>query len=496
VVLMKNSQRIQLSPQTKMTKKLFKYTWNFLLVLSVLYMISHITDALYYYNAGSLDSKDWNEVNSLEKVMKLPDEKNKLAKVVLQILKEDKIPQAEIWALAIAKYTPSDNLGYIALVLAQIRRESHFNTFDLEWLYDRIVPDVLHEMGFVTNHINTIGPMQINRNQLLKLLQQSNEKVKLPSGPNFYKLTSSIEYGVKYSIYYLDQIVVKYIKDRKIYGSLDYPGQMGLALDNELNQVPIKDKKIFQLRQATAAYQKMLSDLLGSPLSLDGYPGKKTVKASNRYILQFFPNQQELLIESINQFSNIKSAKVFQENFCFQTIAQRWADVYGSIPKLSIYPRISYDPRLVYIMTDFNIGNNTCKVAAMQYQLQILLNDPNLVADGKLGTKTMTAMSTFIQKRKMNEKRKGQFLELIKTKKKGLWLRQQVQQMIIKDWKQKFAVLPATALSPNIHNKYYNQQKQSLKTISTIDYISTSVQFFENYYLRINRKYSELTEKK
>jgi peptidoglycan hydrolase-like protein with peptidoglycan-binding domain len=147
-------------------------------------------------------------------------------------------------------------------------------------------------------------------------------------------------------------------------------------------------------------------------------------------------------------------------------------------------------------MTDFNIGNNTCKVAAMQYQLQILLNDPNLVADGKLGTKTMTAMSTFIQKRKMNEKRKGQFLELIKTKKKGLWLRQQVQQMIIKDWKQKFAVLPATALSPNIHNKYYNQQKQSLKTISTIDYISTSVQFFENYYLRINRKYSELTEKK
>nr|MCU0862341.1 hypothetical protein [Planctomycetota bacterium] len=95
-----------------------------------------------------------------------------LVSALTRVLDEDGVPQAERWASAIVRSSPTDDLGYLALVTAQIRRESRFLAPDLEWLYQQLVPDLVHDLG-VTDPLRTIGPMQVQRWRLQDHFEQA-----------------------------------------------------------------------------------------------------------------------------------------------------------------------------------------------------------------------------------------------------------------------------------------------------------------------------------
>ena len=115
-----------------------------LVVTSLAYTLSHAIDFVYYSAFTRAETTVRISSDSLES---LGRERATLLAAVAAVLRDDGVPEADRWAQAIVRHSPSSEVTYIALVVAQIRRESNFHARDLEWLYDGVVPDVAHELG-------------------------------------------------------------------------------------------------------------------------------------------------------------------------------------------------------------------------------------------------------------------------------------------------------------------------------------------------------------
>ena len=467
-----------------------RWPWRIVYLACILYTLSHLADVLYYWSGTSFTTRMAHGESALKQILDLPPNRLRLAAVISDILHEDGIVEAKIWSLAIARHVPTDEPGYVALVMAQIRRESRFNAPDLEWLYDHLVPDLLHDKDIVKNRVNTVGPMQINRNQLLALMHKRNENktVTIAEGPAFTKLVSDIDLGVKYAVIYLDEIVLDYIPNRKLYGWYDYIGHQGMFLKNEVNQPPTSDRELFHLYETVAAYQKMLSDLSHKPLALDGMLGNRTLQSARSFAMRLPSEDRKRMLEALSdEYSGIEDVETMLKDDSFRLVCKYWQQVYGRTPSFAIYPRISHDPRLIFILADFNIGKSSCRIAVMQQMLNVLYKK-ELQVDGKYKSMTLASIRDYILKSSIAEDRRNDFLSLIDQKRKLGWVRSEVTAMLSYEWQELTGEKAPNALCPQLYTKYINQQKKAIERISTREYVSGSVWFFENYYVRLHQK--------
>jgi hypothetical protein len=195
-----------------------------------------------------------------------------LVSALVRVLAEDGVADAERWATAIVRASPTDDLGYLALVTAQIRRESHFLAPDLEWLYQRLVPDLVHELG-VTDPLRTLGPMQVQRWRLQDHFEQALGREL--DAHSVKELAVDVEQGVAACVAVLDRLVVAHVPDRRLRGWIDTVGPAGLLPDpivlarDWLGTLPGE-------RADEALRQKLLGDLTAEPLALDGVRGAHT----------------------------------------------------------------------------------------------------------------------------------------------------------------------------------------------------------------------------
>ena len=107
---------------------------------------------------GYEEAMNWGMITYQLPLAVYPDTYNGqplMVAALASILREDAVQESDRWAQAIVRYAPSCEVTYIALVAAQIRRESNFHARDLEWLYDGVIPDVAHELG-VDDHVRTL----------------------------------------------------------------------------------------------------------------------------------------------------------------------------------------------------------------------------------------------------------------------------------------------------------------------------------------------------
>ncbi|MFT7617116.1 MAG: hypothetical protein ACI97A_000750 [Planctomycetota bacterium] len=489
--MLRDGSSLKSKPKTKSTSLSWRgysrvglrTTWRLICIVCVLYTFAHVADALYYWSYTPLSARVFQDEASLSQVLEIDPGRAPLVASIAEVLSEDKIPEAELWAAAIGRHIPTDDVGYASLVMAQIRRESHFNAPDLEWLYDHVVPDLLHDSGLVRNQVNTVGPMQINRNQLLRLMRKNGEDIDYPEGPAFSKLVTEIDTGVRYAVQYLDKIVLDYIPARQIGGWSDFVGHRGYGLEGEVNQPIPSDMAEFRDRERIASYQKMVSDLAGSPLVLDGVIGDNTYRVSKQLALNWPKMKRQEMLAAL-AFGDDQRR---MSDTCFDLVAQRWQSVFGSEVRRVLYPRISHDPRLVFILADFNAGVGSCRIAALQQMLNVL-HQANLDVDGKYGPNTLAAIRSYVTDAQIAATQKRGFLRLIESQSKLNWVRAAVTKRLQQEWQDRFGMQPPLELCPEIWTEHFNQQKRRIQRLSTWDYVSASTRFFENYHLRLRQK--------
>ncbi len=398
---------------------------------------------------------------------------------ITQILIEDRIPDAKGWAHAIVQYSPTSDPGYLALVIAQIRRESHFNAPDLEWLFDKIVPESVHNMG-LPDPVSTIGPMQIKKGHLQNITNQ-------PDQGQLKKDSCDIDRGVQAAVLFLDNIIKDYYPSRQIKGWASLRGRRGYTVTDQINYLHSWDEKEFVDRQHKASFQKMLSDLTESPLVLDGVTGDKTIKVCRKFSTILPPDDQRKFTESLEHELTILKAADFLESFSYQTVKAEWESVFG-LSRDMIFPRLSHDPKLVFIFADYNVRKYASRLAAIQYMIAELL-EIELKTDGIYGPETRAALNKFVGTLDMKPEVKKDFIKLIeKPGTKRTWLISRIQYHASKQWTNKHHSNPPFAIIPNINTHRITQKIKRLPRMHVKDYVIGSCTFFEDYYARLNRK--------
>ena len=375
-----------------------------------------------------------------------------LVSALTRVLDEDGVAEAERWATAIVLASPTDDLGYLALVTAQIRRESRFLAPDLEWLYQRLVPDLVHELG-VADPLRTIGPMQVQRWRLQDHFEQVQGRAL--DAHTVKELAVDIESGVAACVAVLDRIVVDYVPDRRLRGWIHTAGPAGLQPD-----VPVLARDFTgQLppeRAFEALRQKLLADLAAAPLALDGVPGERT---------------QQLLASRPDLAAAVP-------------LRARWQQRYGGAPPNTLRPRITHDPRVAFVLADFHSGAGASRTAAIQALCNDLLGS-SVAVDGKWGPRTRSEVARLLGIAVDDEARRLDYCELLTTGHKTAWLREQVLAMARAAWRQRHGSDAPDALVPDLWFDSASQALKGLGRISVEGYVAGSAAFFEDYLRRL-----------
>ena len=373
-----------------------------------------------------------------------------LVSALCRILDEDGVPEPERWANAIVLASPTQDLGYLALVTAQIRRESKFLVPDLEWLFRQLVPELVHELG-VPDPIHTIGPMQVQRWRLQQLFERARGE-RLDVG-EVESMACDLETGVAACVAVLDRIVVDYLPDRRVRGWVDAVGPEGLL------PAAVTTARDFQAaspeRRRLALRQKLLSDLTATPLALDGIAGSDT--------------------EALLQRSGYRDDADLRSS---------WQVSFATVPPDGIAPRIAHQPQLAFALADFNAGPGSCRTAALQALLDDLLGS-GLRCDGKLGPLTRAAMRQLFAEQVGDEARRQQLLDLLDHGHKPVWVREQALALAQELWRARHGQEPPAALVPDLWFGGTAQQLKGIGRISVEGYVAGSVAFFEDYLRRL-----------
>lgn len=375
-----------------------------------------------------------------------------LVSALSRILDEDGVPEAERWATAIVRSAPTGDLGYLALVTAQIRRESHFLAPDLEWLYQGLVPDLVHELG-VTDPIRTLGPMQVQSWRLADFF--ANARGEQLDAHSVKALAADIETGVAACVAVLDRIVVEYAPDRRLRGWAYSVGEAGLNPDHIVLARDFTGT-VAPERRSEALRQKLLSDLTASPLALDGLPGERT---------------QALLLRH-------------PDLVAVPELRARWRARFGRIAPAAIAPRIAHDPGLAFVLADFHSGPGSSRTAA----LQALLNDlfaTQLACDGKWGPSTRAEVWHLLAHCVPEEPQRLEFVDLLASGHKMPWVRDQFLAMARQLWRERHGSEAPAALVPDLWFSGLAQDLKGLGRISVEGYVAGSVAFYEDYLRRL-----------
>lgn len=437
--------------------------WVVLSLMSILFMVFHFWDGFYYLMHSSTEVKEdlSIELTASQKVS---------LRALTDILTEDKVLDPEKWALAIIKHSPSSNAAYLALIAGQIRRESKFNTPDLEWLYDRIIPDSLHQTG-LEDKVTTVGVLQIKKEHLRKIMKEEDS--------HYIKTKAySIDTGVAAAIKYLDLLIKDHFPNRNLKGWATLYGRQGWNIIGQQNRdIPFEENMFYK-----AAFQKMISDLIHKPLILDGIIGNRTLKGAALFGNSLSPQFQDKFIESIAM--DLSENEYFQDTHCYKKVKDQWSAVYGDVQG-GIFPRITHDPLVAFIFADFNVGRFACKISAMQFMINTLL-DCNLNTDGILGPATKDKMLEFLKDIiSVDDELYQDYEELLYQNKKRNWVISQFYSMISKEWTKKTGKTPISGLIPNLETYKWTQKVKNIPSMSVADYASGSSHFYEDYLNRL-----------
>lgn len=376
-----------------------------------------------------------------------------LVSALTRVLVEDGVGEAERWATAIVKTAPTDDVGYLALVTAQIRRESGFLARDLEWLYSRVVPQLVHELG-VNDPIRTVGPMQVQRWRLATFFERALGRE--VTAAELKQLAYDVEAGVAACVAVLDRIVVEHFPDRRIRGHRDFAGPAGFSVYPAITLARDFRGHLEPLRGRIALHQKLLSDLTARPLAIDGIAGEDTLRAFDEH----------------SQYSTLELASA------------AWTARFGVAPPAELAPRITHDPRLAFVFADFNAGTGASRVAALQ-ALLIELTGIELACDGKLGPETRLAMRALFERCEPDEERRREFVQLVNAGHKPEWVADRAFELARKTWALENDYEAPTALVPDLWFDGFTQSVKGLGRISVEGYVAGSEAFFEDYLRRL-----------
>jgi hypothetical protein len=196
-------------------------------------------------------------------------------------------------------------------------------------------------------------------------------------------------------------------------------------------------------------------------------------------------SNQPHFLEALDGIPEITTAEQLRKDLVFRTIAKAWQRRFELLPPDRIFPRISYDPRLSFVFADFNSGKGSCRLAATQALMAIVLAT-EVEADGKMGPQTRAAMADLFDKFVIDESRKKEFQELLRTKNKPVWVSTQARSLAQKVYRANTGMVPPNHLVPNLwHGRLRQQMKGGSRLVSVEGYVSGSVSFFEDYYLRL-----------
>lgn len=381
----------------------------------------------------------------------LSTEQQPLVSALCRMLTEDGVPLAERWACAIVRAAPTTDLGYLALVTAQIRRESRFLAPDLEWLYQSVVPELVHDLG-VADPIHTLGPMQVQRWRLQDYFEQATGR-HLDAG-DVRDLALDIETGVAACLAVLDPIVREYLPDRRVRGWVNQIGPAGL-----LGEVDVLASEHFgghAERRTEALRQKLLSDLTGAPLALDGVRG-----AATEDLLRAHPDLAAL-----------------------GTLHERWRARFGVPAPEAIAPRIAHEPRLAFVLADFHSGTGASRTAALQALLDDLFS-AGIACDGKWGPLTRAAVPELLEDAEPDPARRAEFAAMVAAGRHPQWLRGQLLAMARRLHRERTGRDGPDALVPDLWFDGMAQEVKGLGRMSVAGYVAGSVAFFEDYLARL-----------
>lgn len=402
-----------------------------------------------------------------------------LASALTRMLAEDGVADAHRWASAIVAACPTTDPGYIALVTAQIRRESRFLSADLEWIFHRTVPELAHELG-VPDPIRTIGPMQVQRWRLEQVFERT---LGTDLGPHEVKeLAYGLEAGVAAAVAVLDPIVTDYFPDRRLTGWAHQVGTPGITGDNTTARSRMGS--LGSERHEVALLQKILSDLTGHPLALDGVIGERTREVAFLIESRLPPPERSAYRSAVTAELQPDAVFEIRASSCWSTLRELWTEAFNAPLPQGIPPRITHDPRLGFVLADFNSGRGASRIAALQFMLNDLL-ELDLAVDGKMGPETREAMLNFYATFEPDHERRSEFLELVRTGTKPLWVRDQTLRRARDLWRARHGEEPPDALVPDLWHDGFAQQIKGLGRISVEGYVSGSAAFFEEYLLRL-----------
>jgi len=395
-----------------------------------------------------------------------------LASSLTRLLAEDGVEHASRWAEAIVRAAPTPDPGYVALIAAQIRRESHFLAPDLEWLYRRIVPDLLHELG-MPDPVNTIGPMQVQRWRLRPLFERTLG-VALDEHTT-KELAYDLEAGVAACVAHLDPLLTEYVPDR---APLGWPQAYGPAPANPAaaGLAQSWNGALAPGRREAAAAQKQLSDLLGEPLAIDGVLGERAVEALRR----FAHTRPELADEVTATATRLDAVP---ERLA-AALCDAWQQRFGAPAPTAVEPTITHDPRLAFVFADFNVGGGACRIAALQFLLNDLLGE-TLAIDGIVGPRTRAAMGVWFGRSIDDGPRRDEFLALIESGAKARWVRDQALRQTSREFVTRHGRAAPAALVPDLWHDGTTRQLKGIGRISIEGYVAGSASFYEDYYARL-----------
>ena len=443
------------------------------LVLLALYGTLHLASTAYYgLRSGPSTAHPRPETP-------LPAASQPVASALTRILAEDGVRDAERWAEAIVRASPTDDLGYVALVAAQIRRESHFLSSDLEWLFQRLVPDLVHEMG-VPDPVNTVGPMQVQRWSLRGIFERTAGREL--DFHDVKELAYNLETGVAACVAHLDPIVTDYYPDRHLSGWKDSYGPVGLTPAHHGVLGAEWAGTLAPERATRALFQKMLSDLTGSPLALDGLLGEHTREVAELLAARMEPARGADYVADLAR--DIESPAGFASSPTCTVVRTLWSEAFGTPPPSGIDPRIAHDPRLAFVCADFNAGRDSARIAALQALMNDLLGT-GLTVDGKSGPLTRAAMTELFTRHVTDPERRADFLDLLERGDKPRWVREKALDLARDLWRAKHGAEPPAALVPDLWHGGFAQELKGIGRINVEGYVTGSIAVYEDYYLRL-----------
>lgn len=413
----------------------------------------------------------------------LSTERSTAAHVLTRILEADGVLNASSWGRAIARHAVSLEPGYLALCMAQLRRESNFLATDPETLITWAMPAFLQAFGF---HLpfRTVGPLQIGSRRFQELVERRLGR-SVEGERELIHLAHDLDVAVAASLDHLDRLVREYRPLRDLGGFANRRGRMGLQEPEGPHHPDLWNAEEREDRRVVALFQKMVSDLADEPLVLDGVFGERTRSvAAELAALDTSFDRQRYLQDLVYDATLLTSHERWWGP-AFSRVRSAWESIYGPCEVDGITPRLAHDPWLAFVVADHNAGLGACRIAATQHMLNALF-ESGLAVDGIPGPRTVRACIDALPHVTFEVREREELARQLASPRDRRTALKRVRLELMRVYAYRLGEVPPEALVPDRHYGSTSQELKGIGRMSTRAYVIGSVRFFESYLVRVH----------